>query len=79
MDVPLISVVIASLNGEQYVPACVQSLLKCGWAHLEIILVDNGSGPQFAAMAGKLPQEVIQLRLEHNSGFSGLVTRYRIS
>ena len=39
----LISVIVPVYNSEKYLTACVESILKQTYKHLEIILVDDGS------------------------------------
>ena len=40
---PLVSILIASYNKEQYVKRCINSCLKQSYKNLEIIFYDDGS------------------------------------
>ena len=40
---PLISVIVPIYNVEQYLPRCIDSILKQTYRDLEIILVDDGA------------------------------------
>lgn len=40
---PMVSVVVPAYNEERVIDACVDSILRCGYPHLEVILVDDGS------------------------------------
>ena len=40
---PFISVIIPVWNGARYLDACLNSILRQSWQHLEIIIVDDGS------------------------------------
>lgn len=43
MEQPLVSVVIATYNTAQYVPAAVASVLGQNWSNIEVVVVDDGS------------------------------------
>lgn len=40
---PLVSVVVPAYNEEKVIDACVDSILRCGYPHLDVVLVDDGS------------------------------------
>ena len=41
--IPRVSVVIPAYNEEVVLAACVESILRCGWGDLELVLVNDGS------------------------------------
>ena len=43
MEHPLISIVIPVYNGEKYLPACIDSILRQTWENWELLLIDDGS------------------------------------
>ena len=43
---PRVSVFIASFNGWKYVEAAIRSVLDQTFADLELVVVDDGSGPE---------------------------------
>lgn len=47
---PLVSVVIATYNMGQYLPQAIDSILHQGWQNLEIVVVDDGSKDNTAAV-----------------------------
>ncbi|MEO8669155.1 MAG: glycosyltransferase, partial [Bauldia sp.] len=51
MSPPLVSVVIAAHNAADYLAETLASAIAQTWANLEIILVDDGSTDDTAAVA----------------------------
>ncbi len=66
---PRVSVVVASYNGEQTLPACLTSLARLNYADYEIILVDDGSTDSTPLIAAKHPT-VRYVRHATNQGLS---------
>jgi glycosyltransferase involved in cell wall biosynthesis len=56
----LLSVVIPVHNGEPYVAQCLENLLGQTYKNLEIIVVDDGSTDQTAAIARRYPVRLIE-------------------
>jgi len=65
-----ISVIIANLNGEQYLPDCLQSLASQTFTDFEVIVVDNGSSDGSLSLLEKDFPWVKVIRLETNTGFA---------
>jgi GT2 family glycosyltransferase len=55
MSTPLVSVVIPAYNHERFVGAAVESVLQQTCADLELIVIDDGSGPHGRCGAGLHP------------------------
>jgi GT2 family glycosyltransferase len=68
---PLVSVIVLNLNGLELTRQCVRSLLRQTYSPVEIIVVDNGSAVDEAALVGVTFTEVKTLRLRRNHGFAG--------
>ena len=51
MDFPLISVILPVYNVQDHVAACIASLQAQTWTHFQVILVDDGSTDDSAAIA----------------------------
>lgn len=66
---PLISVVVASFNGERTLPACLESLERLNYPSYEIILVDDGSTDKTAEIAATF-QHVRYVAHASNLGLS---------
>ena len=57
MNQPLISVILPVYNVEDYLEACVESLSAQTYENLELVLVDDGSGPVCAALCDALAEK----------------------
>ena len=68
---PLISVISVNYNGYALTCAMVESLRRHVTSPLEIIVVDNGSARDEAAMLRECYPEIKALRSERNLGFAG--------
>lgn len=72
MKKSLLSVVVVNHEGYKYVTKCVDSILKSGTKNLEIVIVDNGSKNDPAALRRRykdyLREKVIIVALERNFG-----------
>lgn len=66
-----ISVIIANLNGEVYLPDCLQSLSGQTFRDFEVIVVDNGSADNSLALLKNDFPWVKVIALEKNTGFAG--------
>lgn len=68
---PLVSVVITTYRPRPALLSSVRSIVNQTWQDLEILLVDDGSGPEATevlAAAQDLDQRVRLIRLQHNGG-----------
>ena len=65
---PLISVVIPVYNGEQYVKSCLDMMMAQSYKNLEIIVVNDGSADQSAALTKAYQVKLINH--EQNRGLS---------
>ncbi|MDR1653692.1 MAG: glycosyltransferase [Prevotellaceae bacterium] len=63
----LISVVVPCYNGEQYIEKCLENLLSQSCKSLEIIVIDDGSKDNSAAIARRFPVKLIS---QENRGLS---------
>lgn len=72
MTQPLISLVIPVYNVEQYLDACMESVLAQTYKNLEIILVDDGAKDNSGAMCDAWAQKDSRIRVIHkvNGGLS---------
>ena len=57
---PLISVILAVFNGEEFLGAAIRSALDQTWPRTEVIVVDDGSTDESAAIASSYPVELLR-------------------
>lgn len=69
-EMPTVSVIIVSLNGERFLERTLGSLAACPYPKLEVIVVDNGSGPAMKELMDRLPDGIRKLTLPRNLGFA---------
>jgi GT2 family glycosyltransferase len=69
---PRASVIIPSWNGARFLPACLDALRVQTLPDIEVLLVDNGSTDDTAAVVARYPA-VRVLRLTTNRGFAAAV------
>jgi len=67
------SVIIASLNGAQALPACLEALRQTTWPDFEVIVVDNGSSDRTAELARGFEPEIGVVAYEHNRGYGAAI------
>lgn len=66
---PLVSVVIAVRNGEEFLGASIESALAQTWARCELIVVDGNSSDRSRDIARSYPQ--VTLLEQRSQGFAG--------
>lgn len=87
-DAPLVSVLVPLYNHARYVNRCLDSVLEDGYSRVEIIIIDDGSKDDSAALAQKwfekqdsLPIERFELESRPNKGvtrsLNELITKAR--
>ncbi|MEM7452740.1 MAG: glycosyltransferase [Planctomycetota bacterium] len=69
---PLVSVVVPIYNVEPYLPQCVESLINQTWQNLEIVLVNDGSTDDCAAICDRYAASDPRVKVIHQQN-SGLI------
>jgi GT2 family glycosyltransferase len=69
VETPLISVVIVNWNRRDLLRACLDSLAAQTFTDFEIIVVDNGSTDDSAAMVREYPRQIQLIENRENRGF----------
>lgn len=69
---PKISIIVPVYNAEQFLAACIETLLTQTYADYELILVDDGSSDGSGAMCDAYAQRDTRIRVHHqpNAGVS---------
>lgn len=62
---PLISVIVPVYNVSQYLPDCIESIIKQTYENLEIILVDDGSTDSSGEICDKYAQKDPRIKVIH--------------
>lgn len=72
MNQPLISVIVPIYNVEKYLPRCINSIIHQSYTNLEIILVDDGSPDNCAAICDDYANRDSRIHVIHkkNGGLS---------
>lgn len=68
---PLVSVVIPNWNGAHFLPGCLDSLHRQGYAPLEILVADNASSDSSRDLLAAQYPDVMLVALPENRGFTG--------
>jgi len=71
---PLVSVIIAVFNGEQYLREAIESVLSQSYRSIDIVVVDDGSTDNSARVAKSFTPQVRYVYQE-NSGLSAALNR----
>lgn len=74
---PLVSIVVTAYNSGPVIEETLKSASEQTWANIEIIVVDDGSKPESAALIDRVAAKFHQVRVvhEHNRGLSGARNR----
>ena len=67
----LASVIIVNYNGADYLQACLESVLRQGYASFEVIVVDNSSDDDSKQVLEEYSSRVKVVYLDRNTGFGG--------
>ncbi len=67
MKNPLISVIVPVYNTDRYLDRCIQSILSQDYPHLELLLIDDGSTDQSAAICDKWAEKDKRIRVFHQN------------
>ncbi|MDD5544572.1 MAG: glycosyltransferase family 2 protein [Acidobacteriia bacterium] len=73
---PLISVIVVNYNGAKYLPDCLGSLQNASYPRFEILVVENGSLDESAAILTALASQnsaVVPILSSRNLGYAGAV------
>lgn len=72
MQNPEISVIVPVYKVEQYLPRCIQSILRQTYKNIEVILVDDGSPDGCGAICDEYAKEDSRVQVLHkpNGGLS---------
>ena len=68
----LISVIVCIYNVEQYLPQCLESIIRQTYKNLEIILIDDGSFDQSGKICDYYQRQDCRIKVIHKSN-GGLV------
>ncbi|NRA38417.1 MAG: glycosyltransferase family 2 protein, partial [Planctomycetes bacterium] len=72
MESPLVSVVVAVYNGENFLDQALESVFNQGYSNYEVLIVDDGSTDKTAKVAEPyLKQSNIDYIYQDNSGHAG--------
>jgi glycosyltransferase involved in cell wall biosynthesis len=63
-DQPLVSVIMAAYNASEHIGEALESALAQDWQPLEVVVVDDGSTDDTAAIVGRYP-DVVYVRQEN--------------
>lgn len=70
-ETPLVSVIIASYNHASYIEASIESVLRQSYAHIELLVVDDGSRDDSVERIRRLQeQHGFDFRVQQNQGLS---------
>ncbi|HIH38493.1 glycosyltransferase family 2 protein [Candidatus Woesearchaeota archaeon] len=70
MKKPLVSIIVLTWNGKQYLKNCLDSCFSQTYKQLEIIVVDNGSHDGTSAFVQKTYPKTRLITLPQNAGFA---------
>lgn len=67
---PLISIIVPTFNGLNFLKKCIPSLIQTNYPNLEIIVIDNGSTDKSASFLESNYPSVILIQFKHNMGIA---------
>jgi glycosyltransferase involved in cell wall biosynthesis len=65
---PLVSILIPAFNAEEWIAETLRSVVAQTWDRKEIIVVDDGSTDQTAALARRFESDGVRVVTQHNQG-----------
>src|SRR2546427_13260370 len=65
---PLVSILMAAYNGQEFIAESIQSALGQTWPRKEIIIVDDGSSDQTLAIARRFASKEVSVVTQPNQG-----------
>jgi len=66
----LVSIIIPLYNAEAYIAECIKSVLAQTWPNIEVIIIDDGSTDNSAALAETFASDTVRLYRQANKGAS---------
>jgi GT2 family glycosyltransferase len=70
MSPPLVSVIVLTFNGKDYVDSCLSSILEQSYSNTEVIVVDNASSDRTVDLVEQQFPSVTLIRNSSNLGFA---------
>lgn len=67
MRVPKVSVIVPVYNAEQFLPLCIDSILKQVFINFELLLIDDGSSDKSGPICEKYARQDKRIRVYHKS------------
>lgn len=68
---PLVSVIIASYNHAPYIEACILSVVRQSYPHIELLVIDDGSTDDSVELIERLRQQYgFDFRIQRNQGLT---------
>ena len=75
-DLPLVSVIISCFNHEDYVQACIESVVRQTYSNIELIVFDDGSSDNSPAILKALGEKHgFFFQAQENIGLSGTLNK----
>lgn len=62
---PFVSIIIAAFNAETYIPSCIEAVLNQKLTNVEVIIVDDGSTDNTAALCDKYAARDLRIKVFH--------------
>ncbi|MFH0921928.1 MAG: glycosyltransferase family 2 protein [Fibrobacterota bacterium] len=70
LESPQVTVVVVNWNGQDILGACLNSLMKLEFPHVEIIVVDNASTDESVKIAGEYAGSIRLIAQTNNDGYA---------
>lgn len=76
---PLVSVITPVYNGEDYIPECIESVLRQTYQNWEYIIVNNRSTDRTRDIIERYVKQDSRIRLHDNEQFVGVIDNHNIA